>query len=330
FHYDRAPMTVIRNGAIYLTWLVPAALVLATILFRKKAHWLLPAAALFFVGIAPVLGLTPFDFQHLSTVADRYVYLSMLGPAFAVAALLAHWNAAQASDRAIQVPRRLIATAAIILSILAVRSFVQSFTWRSTRSLAEHGLAVNPRSFACFTLRAMGHIDQKQFNEARADAHRAIDLAPWSPDGYIVLGTADNMEANPAAAVAEFEKALSLAPYHPDALCGLGEAYLKQGKLADAEGVLRRAIAGNFEIASAHQLLGRVLLQSNRGREAFDETRLAISLDPGNARAQYDWGLFLSASNPGKSLAHVKIALKIEPDMPEAKRLYQALTSRTR
>ena len=36
-------------------------------------------------GLLPVLGLIPFDFQHYSTVADRYAYLAMLGPAIALA-----------------------------------------------------------------------------------------------------------------------------------------------------------------------------------------------------------------------------------------------------
>jgi cytochrome c-type biogenesis protein CcmH/NrfG len=326
FQYDRAPMTVIGNGAIYITWLAPAALILAIVLFRGKAPWLLPSAALFVIGVAPVRGLAPFDYQHFSTVADRYVYLSMLGPAFMLAALLARWNGAQSSQRAAPVSHRAIAVVAVLLGLLAVRSFLQSFVWRDNRSLALHGLTVNPRSFVALDLRAVDLIREKQFGHARIDAGRAVELAPQSPDGYVALGTIDDMEADPAAAVVQFRTALALAPYHPEALCGLGEAYLMQGKLADAESVLRRAIAVNFETPRAHGLLGRVLRKSGRGPEAFDETKLAVYMDPGDAAAQFDWAMFLSVSNPQKSLSHVKIALKIEPDMDDAKRLYQALT----
>jgi len=38
--------------------------------------------------ILPVSGLVPFVFRKNSTVSDRYVYLSMLGPALALASFL--------------------------------------------------------------------------------------------------------------------------------------------------------------------------------------------------------------------------------------------------
>ena len=46
---------------------------------------LLIAAAVFAAALLPVLGLIPFGFQQISTVADRCVYLSLLGPALALA-----------------------------------------------------------------------------------------------------------------------------------------------------------------------------------------------------------------------------------------------------
>ena len=86
FHYDRSPTTVIQSGTIYYTWLTPAMRGRTACVYRKRFPFLLPALAVFVVGVFPVLGLTPFAFQRFSDVADRYVYLAMLGPALAVAA----------------------------------------------------------------------------------------------------------------------------------------------------------------------------------------------------------------------------------------------------
>ncbi len=90
FHYDRAPLTVIQHHWLYYTWIFPAAVAGVLVVFSKKLSrfLLLPSAALFVVGIVPVLGLVPFAFQRYATVADRYLYVSMIGPALALAALL--------------------------------------------------------------------------------------------------------------------------------------------------------------------------------------------------------------------------------------------------
>ena len=53
---------------------------------RRRVAWIGAAAAVFVSGLVPVLGLIPFDFQyHYSTVADRYVYLALLGLALGMA-----------------------------------------------------------------------------------------------------------------------------------------------------------------------------------------------------------------------------------------------------
>ncbi len=52
---------------------------------RTRVPWLVSTAGVFVAGLLPVLGLVPFAFQAYSTVADRYVYIAMLGPALALA-----------------------------------------------------------------------------------------------------------------------------------------------------------------------------------------------------------------------------------------------------
>src|SRR2546427_6732167 len=69
--------------------MLPVGLGVVFWLWRKRWTLLLASLAVFIVGVLPVSGLIPFDFQRVSTVADRYLYLSMLGPAMAAASLLA-------------------------------------------------------------------------------------------------------------------------------------------------------------------------------------------------------------------------------------------------
>ena len=77
--YGRIPSVVCAWGLANGALLLPVAAVVALVWLRSRVAW--AAAAVFLAGLLPVLGLVPFGFQDISTVADRYIYLAMLGPA---------------------------------------------------------------------------------------------------------------------------------------------------------------------------------------------------------------------------------------------------------
>ncbi len=83
--YGRQPEWVLSHWWGYVMWMAPCGLLLMAWLWRDRKPWLMASAGIFVVGVLPVSGLVPFTFQYISTVADRYLYLSMLGPALALA-----------------------------------------------------------------------------------------------------------------------------------------------------------------------------------------------------------------------------------------------------
>lgn len=85
--YGRSPRWVMAQGTFYVAWLVPAALVASLACLRGRRVWL-TAVGLSVAWLVPVLGFVPFEYQRISTVADRYLYLAMFGPALALAWLL--------------------------------------------------------------------------------------------------------------------------------------------------------------------------------------------------------------------------------------------------
>src|SRR3954447_26553564 len=112
--YARRPEVVMRmaGGAWpYLIWIVPAALTAWAWRGRRARPWALAGLAVFVAGIAPVLGLTPFQFQFTSTVADHYLYLAMFGPAVVLT-----WALVRFRNRAV------IGACGVVLAALAVRS----------------------------------------------------------------------------------------------------------------------------------------------------------------------------------------------------------------
>jgi hypothetical protein len=133
--YGRTPQVVLEHGWLFLTGLAPFALAGWLWLKRKKLSWLVTAAGVFVVGLLPVLGLISFSFQRYSTVADRYAYLAMLGPAIALA-----WGLTR--------PKKKLAAicGAIVLGLFLLRSAWQIPYWHDTLTFFEHALRINSNS----------------------------------------------------------------------------------------------------------------------------------------------------------------------------------------
>jgi hypothetical protein len=260
--YGRTPQTVMARWGWWLTAAIPVGVGVAAWVVRRRRPALLGAFLVFVVGVAPVLGFTPFEFQYQSTTADHYLYLSMLGVALAVAYGVSLW------------PGRVMGVCVgVIVAVLAVRSAVQAGVWRDNLTLFGHELALNPASLS-------GHI------------HMAIHL-----EDRAVL---DPNPAGKAALLAEAERHLRLAlPLDPEGYLtnrNLGMVLIREGRTREAIGYLERAIpAGEADPRTArddlgfvHYGLGAALWQHGRRAEAVAHFEKAVEYDPASEKYARD------------------------------------------
>lgn len=226
--YGRSPTHILRSGEIYWTW-IPIVLIAFFLLI--KPAWRLPraAAAISVVVLLPVLGLMPFHFQAISTVADRYAYLTLLGPAIFLAWLLA------------RAPRSLLWGAAVVLLLLSARSWDQAGVWRNSRSLFQHALEVNPRSYAAQSNLAVVYQEQGDVEKAEQHFRNAIEIAPHSPEALLGLASLLMNRGDTDDAFSYFQKAYDVAPDADRANAGLAIIYLERGDTASAIGHFRQA-----------------------------------------------------------------------------------------
>lgn len=282
--YGRTPGAVIEHHWAFYTWLVPMAVLLALVVWRKRpAAGMLAAAGLLLVaGVAPVLGLTPFMFQSISTVADHYLYLAMLGPALAAAFLLGQrpW-AAQSTGRR----RRIVAT--LVLGWLAACSATQTTYWQDGETLFRHALEVNPRSgTACNNLASLA------YGQGQALA-RAAGLAADRHQMRLAAEQHARAEARFREAYEMSARALELNPKNLAAWHSLAMLQLHFGQFPEAAATFAQVVVLRDRLspearASFYEdsdLLGTALMASGRTAEAVECLKAALRLNPAPEQA---------------------------------------------
>lgn len=348
FHYNHTPAAVISSGQIYYLWIFPAALFLLLIWRRRQMPILLASGALFVFGVLPVLGLVPFSYQRLSTVADRYAYAAMLGPAMALAGFMAWLNPARVGDGSragVGVRGYANAAVAVALAVLAMKTFAQTRVFRNDESFFTNGIKVNPRSADAWGGLAVTLALDKKFDAALSDARVAVDLDPNYVSAYVNLATVydlmghfdlakktfdeaaarDLIEKTEAARKISGEAAEHLLP-NPDVETGLSGVFRELGQYADAEQHARNAIRAYFDFTPAHVNLASALYHQNQLKEAILETRLAVAMDPGNSRAQAYYARYMqSIGRRDEARKAAKIAMKIDPDDLEIQQICREL-----
>lgn len=264
--YGRTPAVVLADPTTPFVVALVAGLAATISLVPALRRWRLPAI-LFVVPLLPVLGLTPFVFQNQSTVADRYAYLAMLGPALAVADAVGRTATGQRSVRAVSL---------IAVACLAGLSFRQVGTWADTGTLAAHACRVAPGVTGSWTLlgahqRALGDARSAVVSARRALAidHRnriaRLDLAAAlvrvgdgnAADHVIAELQTHGLSRSEIAtifynrgctnmlagaldeATIDFRMALRIDPDHPRAAENLGVVLARQRRFEEAERVFR-------------------------------------------------------------------------------------------
>lgn len=227
--YGRSPNSLLDSGVLYWSWLIPFSLTVLLASFNRLRIYLLPCALLA-VGVLPTLGLIPFNFQVVSTVSDRYLYLAMLGPALALALF-------------VSVGRGILPSvvAVILVAGWTVLSLFQLPEWREGATFFPATLSRNPTSwksrhnFAC-TLDAQGKLP-----EALAEFTEAIRLRPSNAEAHNDMALTLLRMGRRQEAILAFQNSLQVRAT-PGAARNLAAALLLNGQPAAAVQIYRLAM----------------------------------------------------------------------------------------
>jgi protein O-mannosyl-transferase len=257
--YGRKPGLVAGAWWGYLTWLLPAALAVAIWLLRRRAAWLLGAALVSLAAVAPVLGLLPFAFQHYSDVADRYLYVALLGPALVLAELLARAGR-----------RTTLAQAGVAawLMVLGFGTIVQLGYWESTVPLMNRAIEVNPQSDVAYNNRGIVFAQDRKLDAAKRDFESSLRVNPKRYDTLSNLGNVLLLEKDTTGAIADYRASISLKADWDESHANLGAALAKESRWQEAAAEFRIALKLNPGSSGARDGLGQVLAKLPPGTPA--------------------------------------------------------------
>ena len=192
--YARTPAAVLQSDR----WIAAVAAVIVAVALWPRLDRIRPGLLVMVVCLLPVLGLVAFDFQRYSTVADRFMYLPMLGVALVAATF----------------PRPL---AILIVLLLAFKTEMQLPIWHDTDALTAHTLALDPGSAIGNKIRGEERARKQDWPGATAAFSKALIRNPTDGDLHFNLANALRHQGEYEAAIDEY--ITSLALLDPDLRC---------------------------------------------------------------------------------------------------------------
>lgn len=305
--YGRTPELVLRQGWIYVTWIVPFSLAVLLWLWRDQRPWLVASVGIFVAGILPVSGLVPFVFQKVSTVADRYLYVSMLGPALGLAFFLCQ-------------RRRLLSVGVVcllILGFLGIKSAIQTRYWQSSYTLFNHALRLNPNSWTGHNNLGAWLTSQGRLEEAIQHFREVFRIRPNYVKAYHNLGNVLLSQGKFEEAIGQYRQALRINPAYSSSMLhnNLGVALAEQGRIKEAIGHFREGLRKDPthpNNAWVHKNLGNLLVIQGEFEMAIEHYRVALKLVPELAEAHERLGRLLTQyGEREEAIQHLEEALRI-------------------
>lgn len=335
--YGRSPQFVLSQDWIYLTGLAPylAAIV---VLWKRPKPWFM-VASIILGALLPVLGFMPFAFQEISTVADRYLYTALLGPAYGIGWLLCRYNTR---------PLWLLLAAAVLG--LSAKTASQARHWQNFLTLYNHAIAVNPSSWISYhnlgveqhkrhqlesaiklyaeTIKINPNYATAFENLAKAVQYAAISrpeaIFPASdkPDGaptdygaaYYRLGNLCREIQAQKEALTLYEKALEVTPGFAKAYLSVGDIYKEIGVNEKAIGAYQKALEFDPTLVEAYNNLGLLYIDLNREDEAHQLLTKAIALNPSQAEPYNNLGILKARiGRTDEALAAFTKAVETDP-----------------
>ncbi len=317
--YGRTPAWLMEQWWAYISWLVPVALCVLAFIERRRRPYIGFGLFVIIVGLLPVLGLVPFDFQSFSTTADRYFYMPMVGAALIISYALT------------SISNERITTAYIVftcvLGLLGGISYKQTLVWRGSETLCVHALSVNPQSALAENNLAKALEDRGSKEAALYHYERAVTLAPLHTHYRDNLGILEVELGRLPQAETEFKQEIALSP-SAAAYRNLGDVLAQENRNSDAVSCMQAALALDPADSLSSEWLGTYYVRTHNYPAALATFNQGVEHCPRNWQLWRYLGVLLYLTDHrDEALAPLERAAQLNPSDPVVQRLLPSLLS---
>mgnify|MGYP000296524163 CR=1 FL=1 len=241
---------VVQSSWFSFAWIIPC---LGGIGLRWTPRWFKLGAFFVFLGLLPILGFIPFEFQNFSIVSDHYLYFPIFGFAF----IFSHWVRIGLERQG------KLSTLKWLLPFLVMVPYSshQSRFWKDSPTLFARNMEENPEGYLSNFFLGNHYIEREEPRLALPYYLRAYRSLPRSIPAQQSIGTTYIRLGQYSEAIAHYERIFALHQVGNDMWSHQAYAQVRNDFAAALSGAGRTA-------------------------EAIEQLKLALTLDPNLSTAR--------------------------------------------
>ncbi|HEY3491047.1 MAG TPA: glycosyltransferase family 39 protein [Candidatus Deferrimicrobiaceae bacterium] len=234
----------LRSGfsdpAVLASWLCIGAIGVATLLLARRRPLVSFGIAWFFAALLPVCGLVTILFP--ARMADRYLYIPLLGLAFVVASV---WKEAASSGRSMAFRKGAVAVIGVLVLAAAAGTALRLQVWRDSLAMWSTAVADAPGSLYAKNGLAATYMEKESFAEAERILNEVIAIRDDNAQTRINLAGIEFRRGNLDKMEVHVNRALELRPLSHVALTYLGVIKARKGWTREAMLLFQEALRLN-------------------------------------------------------------------------------------
>jgi protein O-mannosyl-transferase len=292
----------------------------------KKRPLISFALAWFYLNWLPTAGFIPIS----TKVADRYVYLAMLGVCILVTALIL--KVGDAISNSVEQRRKVLAYGAttvltVMVLVLSLATVSQNGVWKNEVALWENMAANSPTDLA-FNHLAKYYLGKGNLDKAESCYRASLRLGPNQVDVWNNLGNILLLQKKAAEAEPALEKALALTREASvkkaggmikGTLVNLSVALIMQKKFDQAEAKLSELVSLSPNDYRGWDLLAEVRLNMKDYPGALKAAAHLAKLQPDKAKPYIYMAIaYRALGETNKAAAAYQKAMEVQPEVVRA------------
>ena len=303
-------------GAVILLLVITAAV----LKFSRDRRYLFVGWFWFLGTLVPVIGLVQVGVQSL---ADRYMYVPMIGIVVAVGWLI-HDVASKGAARIV-----CGCVTAGVVACCTILTRTQARHWSDSLALFQHALDVSSDNVMAHVMLANAAQEKGDSQEAILHYQEALKRSPQFPEVHYNLGNVYVQTGNLPEAILSYQRALQLQPDYFEAHANLGVAFEMSRQLENAVEQFRLALNLRPMDWELYRSLATDLAALGQMEAATDTLSRAIRTNPIDPLLHVAMGDILVKDNKlGEASASYTMALKLQPNLSEVQRKLEWVNNR--